>query len=154
MQSLSRRRFFSLTARTAAGLGAARLLGPLRLGAAESAETPGIREIDAFVQNHLRWWGAPGLTLGLADREGVLAVRAYGHSDLKAGRPVEPGQLFQIGSITKSFVALCMLQLREEGKLDLNRPVRETSPGCASRASTRRSRLIICSPTRRGYPTR
>lgn len=127
MRTLSRRRFFSVTARTAAGLGAARLLGPFGLQAAEPA-APGIQEIDAFVQNHLRWWGAPGLTLGLADREGVIAVRTYGHSDVKTGRPVEPAQLFEIGSITKSFVALCLLQLREEGKLDVDRPVREYLP--------------------------
>ncbi|MFL6203222.1 MAG: serine hydrolase domain-containing protein [Thermoanaerobaculia bacterium] len=126
MQSITRRRFFSLTARTAAGLGAARVLGPLAVLADELA--PGIREIDAFVQRHIREMGAPGLTLGLADRNGPIAVRTYGHTDVKTGRPVSPDDLFEIGSITKSFVALCLLQLREQGKLDLNRPIREYLP--------------------------
>jgi D-alanyl-D-alanine carboxypeptidase len=126
MQSITRRRFFSLTARTAAGLGAVRVLGPLSILADELA--PGIREIDAFVERHIREMGAPGLTLGLADRNGVIAVRTHGYTDVKTGRPVAPDDLFEIGSITKSFVALCLLQLREQGKLDLDRPIREYLP--------------------------
>ena len=122
MHPISRRRLFDLTAKTALGLGAARLL-PLSLAAEELA--PGVREIDAFVQRHIREMGAPGLTLGLADRRGPIAVRTYGHTDVKTGRPVSPDDLFEIGSITNSFVDLCLLQLREQGKLDLNRPIRE-----------------------------
>src|SRR5262249_16530800 len=38
---------------------------------------------------------------------------------------INPDQLFQIGSISKSFVALCLLQLRDEGKFDLHKPVRD-----------------------------
>jgi CubicO group peptidase (beta-lactamase class C family) len=126
MQSITRRRFFDLTAKATLGLGAARVLGPFSLLADEPA--PGIREIDAFVERHIREMGAPGLTLGLADRNGPIAVRTYGHTDVKTGRPVSPDDLFEIGSITKSFVALCALQLREQGKLDLDRPIREYLP--------------------------
>lgn len=133
MRAITRRRFFDLTARAAAGLGAARVLGfPGLAGAADQAVLPsgirGIQEIDAFVQRHIREMGAPGLTLGLADRDGVIAVRTYGHADVKTGRPVAPEDLFEIGSITKSFIGLCALQLREEGKLDLDRPIRDLLP--------------------------
>ncbi|HSN85723.1 MAG TPA: serine hydrolase domain-containing protein [Thermoanaerobaculia bacterium] len=130
MHAITRRRFFDLTARAAVGLGAARVLGlPGLAGAAEQGSLPpGIQEIDAFVQRHIREVGAPGLTLGLADRNGVIAVRTYGHADVKTGRPVAPEDLFEIGSITKSFIGLCALQLSQEGKLDLARPVREYLP--------------------------
>ena len=126
MHPITRRRLFDLTAKTALGLGAARVLGPFAVLAEETA--PGVREIDAFVRRHIREQGAPGLTLGLADRRGPIAVRTYGHTDVEAGRPVSPDDLFEIGSITKSFVGLCLLQLREQGKLDLNRPIREYLP--------------------------
>ena len=125
MHPITRRRFFDLTGKAALTLGAARLL-PLPLSAQESA--PGIPEIDAFVNRHIREMGAPGLTLGLADRNGPIAVRTYGHTDVKTGRPVSPDDLFEIGSITKSFVGLCLLQLREQGKVDLKRPIREYLP--------------------------
>lgn len=110
---------------TAAVLGAGRMLGFPRLA---MADTGALGAIDAFVNRHIRERGAPGLVLGLADRNGVVAARTYGHRDVKTGQPIEPGDLFEIGSITKSFIAISLLQLREEGKLDLDRPVREYLP--------------------------
>jgi CubicO group peptidase (beta-lactamase class C family) len=68
------------------------------------------------------------MTLVLADRDGVQRVATYGFSDLDAKASVKPEQLFHIGSISKSFVANCILQLHQEGKLDLNKPVVEYLP--------------------------
>lgn len=135
MQALTRRRFLDLTGRAVAGLGAARLLGPLTpatpLTPAEPAiavAPAAIEAIDAFVRRHMEEWGAPGLTLGLASRDGVLAARGYGLRDRETRTPVSPEDLFQIGSISKSFIGLCALQLHQEGKLDLDRPVKEYLP--------------------------
>jgi D-alanyl-D-alanine carboxypeptidase len=123
MQEISRRRFLATTA----VLGAGRVLGFPMLAAAEPT-SGALPAIDAFVNRHIRERGAPGLILGLADRNSVLAARTYGHRDIKTGQPIEPGDLFEIGSITKSFIAISLLQLREAGKLDLNRPIREYLP--------------------------
>lgn len=71
---------------------------------------------------------APGLTFAMADRSGVQRVVSYGFSDSDTKIPVNTNQLFQIGSISKSFLAMCLLQLVDEGKLDLNRPIREYLP--------------------------
>jgi CubicO group peptidase (beta-lactamase class C family) len=130
MQEMSRRRFLDLTAQTTAMLGAGRLLGFPVLAAAQPATgaLPALSAIDAFVNRHIRERGAPGLVLGLADRNGVLAARTYGHRDVKTGQPIETDDLFEIGSITKSFIAISLLQLREAGKLDLGRPIREYLP--------------------------
>src|SRR5689334_17997947 len=128
MEGISRRGFLGWTAWTAAGLGAARFLGVPVLSAAEPMDSPALRAIDLFVERHRKERGIPGLTLGLADRGGVVAARTYGHADVKTGLTVTPQNLFEIGSITKSFVGLTLLQLREEGKLDLNRPIREYLP--------------------------
>ncbi len=121
MQEITRRSFLG----TAAVLGAGRVLGFPMLAAAEPGALPAI---DAFVNRHIRERGAPGLILGLADRDHVLAARTYGHRDVKTGQPIEAGDLFEIGSITKSFIAISLLQLREAGKLDLDRPIREYLP--------------------------
>ena len=131
MESISRRGFLGWTAWTALGLGAGRVLGVPGLEAAEPAQgepSPALRAIDPFVERHRREMGIPGLTLGLADRQGVVAARTYGHSDIKTGLPLTPQNLFEIGSITKSFTGIALLQLRQEGKLDLDRPVREYLP--------------------------
>jgi D-alanyl-D-alanine carboxypeptidase len=79
--------------------------------------------LDEFISAHLRDMGAPGMTLALATREGLLRASTYGFADTKAGAKVQPNTLFEIGSISKSFVALALMQMREEGKFDPSQPI-------------------------------
>src|SRR5215475_7929466 len=81
------------------------------------------KRLDRFAEQYMRAMHAPGMTLVLADRDGVQRVVTYGFSDVETKSRIHPDQLFQIGSISKSFVALCLLQLHDEGKLDLHKPV-------------------------------
>ena len=84
---------------------------------------PAYKGLDEYVARHISEVGAPGMTLALADRNGLLRSSQYGFADMKAGIKVAPETLFEIGSISKSFVAMAVLQLAEEGKLDLQKPV-------------------------------
>ncbi|HEY7377729.1 MAG TPA: serine hydrolase domain-containing protein [Steroidobacteraceae bacterium] len=84
--------------------------------------------LDQFVEQYMRDMNSPGMTLVLADRDGVQRVTAYGLGDLDRQRELKTDELFHIGSISKSFIALSLLQLREEGKLDLDRPIVEYLP--------------------------
>jgi len=86
------------------------------------------RHIDTMVERYMRDMHAPGLTLAIADRTSVLRVATYGLSDLDRKEPVRADHLFHIGSITKSFIAIALLQLREEGKIDLHAPVTRYLP--------------------------
>ena len=83
---------------------------------------------DNYVANYMTAMNAPGMTFGSANRSGTVRVAAYGFEDPELKKHVSPEQLFHIGSITKSFVALVMLQLREEGKIDFDRPVLDYLP--------------------------
>jgi CubicO group peptidase (beta-lactamase class C family) len=139
---LSRRSFLGVGAKTAVALAAYGAVGaglePVLLaesGARERAGElwvgdlqPAFARIDEFIAQHMRETGAPGLTLSVASREGTLRVSTYGLADLKTGARVEPATLFEIGSISKSFVAIALLQLRDEGKLDLRKPVAQYLP--------------------------
>ncbi len=84
--------------------------------------------LDQFVEQYMRDMSSPGMTLVLADREAVHRVVTYGFGDLEARQRVRESELFEIGSISKSFVVLALLQLRDEGKLDVNRPVVDYLP--------------------------
>jgi len=64
--------------------------------------------------------GIPGLAGAVATSEGVVWSGIAGLADLQTGTPVRPDMLFGIGSITKTFVAVVILQLAEEGLLDLD----------------------------------
>ena len=86
------------------------------------------QRLDEYIARHMAEVGAPGMTLALADRDGLLRSSQYGFADVKAGIKVGPQTLFEIGSISKSFVAIAVLQLAEEGKLDLQKPVTNYLP--------------------------
>jgi CubicO group peptidase (beta-lactamase class C family) len=94
--------------------------------ASRYAET--YKRLDEYVARHMAEMGLPGMTLALADRNGLLRSSEYGFADVKAGIKVSPQTLFEIGSISKSFVGIVVLQLADEGKLDLNQPVTNYLP--------------------------
>lgn len=72
--------------------------------------------------------GVPGFALTLvSDRHG-LQTGAGGVADRDSARPVTPDTLFRIGSITKTFNALAVLRLVEQGRLELNTPLHEIVP--------------------------
>lgn len=84
--------------------------------------------LDEYALRHMTETGVPGLTVALAGRNGLMRAATYGMADLKTGTRVAPETMFEIGSISKSFVAGALLQLRDEGKLDLRKPVKEYLP--------------------------
>jgi CubicO group peptidase (beta-lactamase class C family) len=93
-----------------------------------AAVQPLFARLDEYIAGHMRQVGAPGMTLALANRDGLIRVSTYGFADTKEKARVAPETMFEIGSISKSFVALALLQLRDEGKLDLNKPIVEYLP--------------------------
>ncbi|CAN5259892.1 hypothetical protein BH18ACT12_BH18ACT12_15210 [soil metagenome] len=82
-----------------------------------------VAEIDAAAQTEMRRSAQPGLTLGVTDRDRTLVIRTYGLADLAARKPVTRETLFEIGSIGKTFTAVALLQLVDEGRIDLAAPV-------------------------------
>lgn len=125
--SSHRREFLGLGARAAA-VGAASRFFATELHAAAPPQGELFAQLDRFAEQYLRDMNAPGLTVAVADRDGLQRVVTYGLGDRERATPVGPDQLFQIGSISKSFVAICLLQLRDEGRLDLHRPFVEYLP--------------------------
>lgn len=85
-------------------------------------------EIDAIYQELADKEHIPGLVYGIVMDGRLLHVRAIGHADLETQRPVTPATRFRIASMTKSFVALAILKLRDEGKLRLDDPVARYLP--------------------------
>lgn len=105
-----------------------------------AASTPGARPpIDAgrwaqrlgeLAERHR----VPGAQLGILRRGGDgaeddVAVVTHGVLSLRTMAPVQADSIFQIGSITKVWTATLVLQLVDEGRLDLDAPVRDVLPG-------------------------
>ncbi|MYN02937.1 serine hydrolase [Pseudoduganella sp. DS3] len=91
------------------------------------AETPLEQRIDAALAPLFKpdW---PGATV-IVTRDGKpLFRKAYGLASLPEKTPMQPEMLLRIGSITKQFTAVAILQLAEQGKLALQDDVRQHLP--------------------------
>ncbi|MFZ0600798.1 MAG: serine hydrolase domain-containing protein, partial [Roseiarcus sp.] len=84
--------------------------------------------LDTLVREAMEEWQVPGLALAVTrDGEGDW-VKAYGLRDVEAGLPVTADTQFILCSVTKSFTALGLAMLVDEGRLDWAKPVRDYLP--------------------------
>ena len=65
--------------------------------------------------------GIPGMSIAIGYKDQLIWTGADGYSDILNKTPVKTSDMFGIGSITKTFVARVILQLAEEGKIDLSK---------------------------------
>lgn len=83
--------------------------------------------IDEFVTSKMEDLRIPGVAIGVVQGEQIKYIKSYGKADL-GGRPAAPQTPFILGSTTKSFTALAIIQLAEKGKLELDAPVQQYIP--------------------------
>ncbi len=78
------------------------------------------RLLDELIGQQVSPQGAPGAAAVLVRKDGRVTLRAYGHADLASQRPVDAQTtVFRIGSLSKTFTAVAILQLVDEGKIEL-----------------------------------
>ncbi len=131
---MNRRELLTATATLAAAAAVARTAHAAADGI-EHAGLPGrdyrpaVAAVRAQVDRHVADHGIPAMTVAMVDADGFAGFIRAGLADVDRHEPVGPGHLFQIGSISKSFAALCALILSARGKLDLNAEVVALVPG-------------------------
>jgi len=81
-----------------------------------------IKRIESFILDKMKSSRLPALSLGIMQNGKVIYQRGFGRRNLEVGQPATPATLYGIGSITKSFTCLALLQLQEEGRLSLSDP--------------------------------
>ena len=92
---------------------------------------PALAALKDYARAELAAMGLPGMTLVVTDAEGFTAVLPLGWADVDQRIPVRPDHLFQIGSISKSFIALAVLSLADQGRIDVDAPVARYLPEAA-----------------------
>ncbi|MAP48934.1 MAG: serine hydrolase [Oceanicaulis sp.] len=97
------------------------------LALATSAFAQTSDDLDAFIARHMASSGAPGLAYAFVDGESLVSD-ASGVMRSGENAPVTPHTLFRIGSVTKSFTALAIVQLAEAGQLTLDDEVASHLP--------------------------
>ena len=87
--------------------------------------------------------GLPGLSVAVTSKDGLVAAEAFGCADVAAARAMTRETFLEIGSIGKTFTAVVLLLLQEQGRLSTcTTRWRGTSPG-SKRARPARSSFAI-----------
>jgi len=94
------------------------------------AQTKLLEGLDAEVEQIMQDWDVPGLGLGIVKGGEILLARGYGLRNVAEELPVDENTLFAIGSSSKAFTATAtaIVQLAEQGLLELDKPVIEYLP--------------------------
>ena len=99
----------------------------LPVAATTNSNEPDVASIDAYVSAQMQANHIPGVALGLVHNDQVMHVQGFGTAD-STGRAVTPHTPFILGSVSKSFTALAIMQLVEAGKVNLDAPVQRYLP--------------------------
>lgn len=77
-----------------------------------------------FVEKLMDEYQAPGVAVGVISNGKTVYLKGFGYRDLEKKLPVTENTVFGIASVTKSFTALAIQQLAEEGKVSTSDPVK------------------------------
>jgi CubicO group peptidase (beta-lactamase class C family) len=87
-----------------------------------------LKGFDQFVERVMKDWKVQGMAVAIVYKDKVILSKGYGYRNVDQKLPVTDETLFAIGSCTKAFTAAGVCLLEEDGKLDLDKPVREYMP--------------------------
>jgi CubicO group peptidase (beta-lactamase class C family) len=85
-------------------------------------------EIDKLFQDYAAGAHVPGAAWGIVIDGQLAHTGVTGYRDVPSKAPVTPDSVFRIASMTKSFTAIAILKLRDEGKLSLDDPAEKYVP--------------------------
>ena len=86
--------------------------------------------------------GIPGIAVAVAVDGHLAYAEGFGYADLEERVPALPTTKFRIGSISKTFTAVALVQLVEQGKVDLDAPVQKYVPSFPDKGAKITPRLL------------
>jgi CubicO group peptidase (beta-lactamase class C family) len=98
-------------------------LPAFRAAAQSAIPAPLASSIDSLARGALAIENVGGLTIGIVNDTGLVWTHSYGMADARSKKPATAATVYRIGSITKQFTALMLLQLVRAGTVRLSDPV-------------------------------
>lgn len=92
------------------------------------ALTEELKLLDVWIETQVASRSQPGLSIGVVYGGELLWSKSYGYADAEGNKPASADTLYRIASISKTFTATAILQLRDSGKLALTDPVSKHLP--------------------------
>lgn len=84
---------------------------------------PAADKVETLLRREMRERRIPGLQVAVVRRGKIVLLRSFGVANLQDSVPVSDRSVFAINSCTKAFSGVAVMQLVEEGKIDLSAPV-------------------------------
>ncbi len=97
------------------------------VSAEPAASTTSYDAIDTYIEQQMRRFNLPGVSLAIVEGDQIIHMRGFGQAR-PGGQAPSPQTTFIIGSTNKSFTALAVMQLVEAGKIELDAPVQHYLP--------------------------
>ncbi len=88
----------------------------------------GLDLLSAWVEGQMAYRGLPGMSVAVVHDQDLVWARGFGWADVEHRQPAAADTLYRVASITKTFTATAILQLRDAGKLGLDDRVRDILP--------------------------
>lgn len=102
-----------------------------------------VTELEAFIRAEQDSANVPGLSVAIAFRHQLLYSKGFGSADLEHGVPATERTVFRTASIAKPITATALMQLVEQGKVDLDAPIQKYCPAFPAKAWPITPRLIL-----------
>jgi len=87
-----------------------------------------ITEMTPYIEEQMAKNNVTGAAIALVDDQRVVWAKGFGYADKAAGVPVTSDTIFGIGSTSKTFTAMMVLQLVDQGRINLDDPLAKYIP--------------------------
>ncbi len=84
--------------------------------------------IEIWLEANMAYQGLPGISIGIVHDQELIYAKGFGFADVATEKTMMPNSIFRIASHSKLFTAISVLQLRDQGKLRLDDPVKDYLP--------------------------
>lgn len=83
---------------------------------------------ETWAEAMVAYQGLPGLSVGVVYDQDLIWSRGIGYADVESRKPATPSTIYSICSISKLFTSIGVMQLRDQGNLELDDPVADHIP--------------------------
>lgn len=89
---------------------------------------PAIQQLKSAVEYEMERMNLPAVSISLTDRDRMVWASGFGFQDSDKRVPATGDTIYRVGSVSKLFTDIAVMQLVEQGKLDLDSPVETYLP--------------------------
>ena len=111
------------------------LAASVSTASAQSDRASLVKRLDSLAGSGVMENRAAGIVAAVVKGNDTLLLKGYGKADVEWNIPMPADAMFEIGSITKQFTAVAILQLRDEGKLSLDDEITKWLPDFDTRGN-------------------